>query len=704
MPSAALRRALYLIAIIGALYHLYLIVHPYTPLSYQYRIGILDLTQLQRATHVFFLLLIGYLTYQADHHQQPGIGIRWGLSLLLLVLSALPTYLATNYLVDAGAPLAAAFLLTIWFLSLFLPVLSPLSPSFAEVSRSLSVLLALATIAPYVYQVLFYEELIYRIITPEPWDVAMGWTMALLLFGLVLRFIGPEMPLLAVLFILYNIYGYLLPRPWYHPGFDVAFLSAKIYSETEAALFGLITNVSLKYVVYFTLLAGVLTVLGYGDAMAKAFFRLLGKSPYSVGRATVGMGIGMGMISGSGAADTAFIGATMRDIYKAAGYPTLVAAGIVSNAGTLAIITPPILGAVAFIIVEVINVPYAWVIVMSVLPALLYALSILLYNEYYVRGIGIRAVDVPVERGIDLKLLVPFVPALLILIFIFFGYTVRLAVGAAILASVLLALGVPEMRGNIRRLPEGLAEGMKMVAPIGVSITIANVIMSMVVISGLHQKFTIALLNLVGDSLPLAIIFATGFSLLLGLGVPPTATYVLSSLLTAPAIIKLATSSGIPEEAALLATHMFLFYMAMLADVTPPVGLSNFAAAAAFKENPLKIGVKAALVALPKYLYAPSMIWSYWGSAVLIMPVLLTSDLLWTATLVITRVISLAAGTWLIAIANAGYDGKGREIPSWGRVALGVAGVLLILPVELLNVLGLTAGVVLLLSRNRQKS
>ncbi|MEN2999866.1 MAG: TRAP transporter large permease subunit [Acidilobaceae archaeon] len=689
-------------AIAGALYHLYLIVHPYTPLSYQFRVGVLDLTQLQRATHVFFLLLVGYLMYPLDH-QPLGLDLRWAQSLFLLALTAIPTYLVTDYLVDSGAPFAAAFLLTVWFLSLLLPVISPLSPSLSEVSRNLSLLLALATIVPYAYQVLFYEELIYRIVTPEAWDVAMGWAMTLLLFGLVLRFIGPEMPLLASLFILYNIYGYLLPSPWYHPGFDVAFLSAKIYSETEAALFGLITNVSLKYVVYFTLLAGVLTALGYGETMAKAFFRLLGKSPYSVGRTTVGMGLGMGMISGSGAADTAFIGSTMRDIYKAAGYPMLVAAGIVSNAGTLAIITPPILGAAAFIIVEVVNIPYTWVIVMSVLPALLYALSILLYNDYYARGAGIRAVEVPVERRLDVGLLVPFLPALFILALIFLGYTVRLAVTAAMVLSVLLALAVPEMRRNVRRLPEGLAEGMRMVAPIGVSITIANVIMSMVVISGLHQKFSLALLNLVGNNLPLAILFATGFSLLLGMGVPPTATYVLSSLLTAPAIIKLATSAGIPQEAALLATHMFLFYMAMLADVTPPVGLSNFAAAAAFKENPLKIGVKAALVALPKYLYAPSMIWSYWGTAVLIVPVILTSSLPSAALLLVTRIASLVAGTWLIAIANAGYDGKGREIPLWGRVALALAGVLLILPVELFNVVGLAAGAALLISRNRQK-
>jgi len=143
----------------------------------------------------------------------------------------------------------------------------------------------------------------------------------------------------------------------------------------------------------------------------------------------------------------------------------------------------------------------------------------------------------------------------------------------------------------------------------------ANFIMAMVVILGLLHKFTLALLSLVQNNLIAAILFAWGFSLLLGMGVPPMATYVLSSLLTAPAIIGLATSAGIPQDTATLAVHMFLFSTWLCWQTRPPVALSAFAALAVFVLDPIKTGVKAAAVAIPKHLYVISFVYSFWGLA-----------------------------------------------------------------------------------------
>ncbi|MEM4428816.1 MAG: TRAP transporter large permease subunit [Acidilobaceae archaeon] len=696
-PKDITAKVFFIIALIATFYHIYLIIHPHTPISYYYRIGILDLTQLQRATHVFFILILGYLLlYIRGGEHSLSLGLRWLIALILAVLSLIPTYLAIEWLIDNEALIPALYVLLVWFTTLALPVLEPLSRIISSMSRYASLLTAILTTLPYTYLIINYEELIYRTVIPHPWDIAMGWTITLMLFGIVLRYIGPELPILTNIFILYNIYGYMLPRPWYHPGFDIDFLVAKIYSETEGALFGIITNVSLIYIAYFTILAGVLAALGYGDILARAFFTLLGRDPASPGRVSVGLGLGMGMISGSGAADTAFIGSTMRHIFKAAGYPDLTAAGIMANAGTLAIITPPILGAAAFVMVEILNIPYTWVIIMAIVPALLYVLSILLYNEYYVRGANIRPVDVQVTRRFNIRFLIPFVPVIIILSLIFQGYTVRLAVTIALIASIILALLDKELRPNIRNLPNGFVNGIRLLIPIGASITAANVIMAMVVVSGLHQKFTLALLSLLGGNLAYAIIFASVFSLILGLGVPPTATYVLSSVLTAPAIVKLAVASGIPETVALLATHMFLFYMAMLADITPPVGLSNFAIAAIYNLNPIRVGVKAALVAIPKYLYAPSIIWSYWGASILILPIALTASMQETILLVTTRLAAIIAGTWFISMANAGYYGRNKPLPLLGKILLYIFGTMLIIPSEKLNLASLILGLSLL--------
>ena len=697
--KSLIEKTLFLIALLGALYHLYLIVHPYTPLSYWYRIGVLDLTQLQRGTHVFFVLTVGFLLSYLRGWSVSYLGLRWALSVILALTTLIPVYLALDMFIDKGALLPALLLSLIYVLSILPPILNPLS-RLSHILRLSDLALAILALPPYLYLVSNYWALIDRAVLPLPLDVAMGWGMTLMLMGLVLRLIGPEMPLLVTAFILYDIYGYLLPRPWFHPGFDVEFLAGKLYAETEAALLGIVTGVSAKYVVYFTILAGVLGALGYGRSMGRTFLAFLGRSPASVGRASVGLGMGMGMVSGSGAADTAYVASTFKPLFKAAGYSDVVAAGIAANAGTLAYITPPILGSVAFLMIEILGIPYTWVIVMSIGPAILYAISILVYNEFYVRRAGIKPVPFEVKRGPEL--LIPFIPPALILTLIFLGYSVSLAVTVAVILAPFIALLDRDMRGNIRRVPEGLAEGLKLLAPVGASIVLANVIMSMVVLSGLHQKFTLALLELVGGNLVYAILFAFFFSLLLGMGVPPIATYTLSSLLTAPALVKLATAAGIPEGAALLATHMFLFYTAMLADITPPVGLSNFAAAAVYGLDPVRVGVRAALVAIPKYVYALSFIWSYWGTALLILPVLLTMPLAQGVILVASRFAAVIAGIFFLSIANVGFY-SGYHLGIAPRLLLALLSLLLFIPLEVLNLVGFIGCTVMLVLISRFK-
>ena len=671
-------KVLAVVAIIASLYHLYLIIHPYTPISYLYRIGILDLTQLQRATHVFLILIVGYLL---SYKTAPSMGrVRLAIAYIASFLTLIPTIQLALFL---RSPLYSSLTMAIWFISIFLPLIL----RRREKAKYLDLACLAASIPPYLYMVYEYENLIYRAITPLPADLYMGWSEVLLLMGLVLRLVGPEMPLLVTIFILYNIYAPVLPPPWSHPGFSIDYLVGKIYIESEAALFGLVTGVSLKYVVYFTILAGILGALGYGDAMARTFLSKMGRSPASVGRVTTLMGAGMGMISGSGAADTTFISSTMKPIFKAAGYDDLSAAGLAANAGTLAIVTPPILGSVAFIMAEILAIPYSSVVIMATIPALLYIFSIYIYNEYYSKKAGLKPVEVPGKGSFKVHV---FAPAFLILSLIFLGYSVSLSVTIAIFFSIALAALDRDLRPRIRDIWRGLEEGFTPMASIGASIAMANVIMSMVVISGLSQKFTLALLAIIQNSLVLAILFAWGFSLLLGMGVPPTATYVLSSLLTAPTIVGLATSIGIPEDAATLSTHMFLFYMAMLADITPPVALSAFAASAVFRLDPIKVGVKAALVAIPKYIYVISFVYSYWGASILIMPVLLHTPLQEAAILIISRVLAIFVGTWFLTLANVGYY-KGEIIMPL-RIALAIAGIMMIIPSEILNIAALLIG------------
>ncbi|NYR14831.1 TRAP transporter permease [Pyrobaculum arsenaticum] len=655
----------------ASIYHLYLFFHPYTPLSYVVRIPIFDLTQVERATHVWFIITAGYLhSYVFPPRPSPFAGY------ILAALALVPTLL----LLPQIGPIEAMYVLLAYIIAV--------GPLTTKYRKELDLVGAILAFLPYIYLVLNYEELIYRAVTPERWDLAMGWGFTLLLMGVVYRFVGGVLSIIALLFMWYDIFGYVFPPPWRIPGFGVDFLIGKIYIETEAALFGTVTGVSMSYIVYFSIFGALLASLKLGDKLARGVFVILGKSPKSVGRAAVTLGVIQGMVSGSGAADAAYVGNTLKNAFKKAGYDDLTAAGLVANVGTVALITPPILGAIAFIMAEVLAIPYTWVIIMSIPIAFLYIFSILLYNEYYVEKARLSSLEIKKERLAEwLKSggWAGLLPIVTILAILFAGYTITAAVVVATLVSIIAAFMV-KPRPTGKDLLEGLANGFKLLISVGSSIVVANFIMAMVVVSGLGTTFSIYLVN-ISQNLYIAMTFAAVFSLILGMGVPPTATYITASLLTAPAIVKLATASGMPEQAALLATHMFLFYYAMLADITPPVGLSNFAAASVFGVNPIDVGIKAARVALPKYIIAALFLTSYETTALLIMPTYLTAGLQYTITMFFTKLILTISAIWAFTIANVGLV-AGKNLSLLYRIVALLMGGFLIVPSLVLNITG----------------
>lgn len=658
----------------ASVYHLYLFFHPYTPLSYVVRIPVFDLTQVVRATHVWLIVTAGYLhSYVYPPRPSPFAGYIFAALALIPTLSLVPKI----------GLLPALIVILAYVISV-----GPLTPRY---DKRLDLVGAVLAFLPYIYLVVNYEDLIYRAVTPEVWDLAMGWTLTLLLMGVVYRFVGGVLSILGLVFMLYNMFGYLFPPPWRIAGFDVDYLVAKTYIETEAALFGTVTSVSVQYIVYFTIFGSVLTVLRYGDKLARGVFALLGRSPASVGRAAVALGIVLGMTSGSGAADAAYVGNALKGAFKKAGYDDITAAGLVANIGTVALITPPILGAVAFVMAEILAIPYVWIMVMSVPVLALYIASILMYNEYYVRKARLRELDIERE-SIKMWLrrggwagVVPIASVLTILLM---GYTVTAAVVVSTILAIILAFFL-KPRPSVGDVIKGLADGFKLLIAVGSSIVVANFIMAMVVVSGLGTTFSVVLVNL-SQSLYIALFFVAVFSLVLGMGVPPTATYITASLLTAPAIVKFAIAAGMPPQAALLATHMFLFYYAVLADITPPVGLSNFAAASVFGVNPIDVGIKAAKVALPKYIIAALFLTSYEATAILIMPTLLTAGIEYTIKVFFAKFALVLLAIWSFTIANVGWLG-GRELDIARRVVAILIGGLLIVPNWEVNMVGLVA-------------
>jgi TRAP transporter 4TM/12TM fusion protein len=675
-----IRMILYVVAIVGTLYHLYLVIHPYIPF-WHFRFSILDLTQVQRATHVFLICLLGYL-------------VSFGLPKKRSLIGSLPLALLTLVLVfeffklDLPVQLKA-MAVVIWACTM-LPTLVP------QIQKNSNIACAVLSFLPFIYLVVNYEKLIYRAIMPEPMDLVMALSEVLLVLGVIYRLSGPIMPIFVMVFFLYNLFGYVLPGFISNPGFDLDLLLGKMYCETEAGIFGTITGVSVKYLIYFTILGAIISKLGFGKIIANMALLFVGRSPASPGRTTSIMAVLMGMFSGSGAADTQFVATLTKSLYEKVGYDKLVAAGIIATVGSVAYITPPVMGSISFLMVELLSIPYTWIIVMALGPMLLYLSGIVAYNELYVRKRNLPRMEI--ETGHDFSYFrrysYVFVPILMIIILIYRGFSINVTATAAAVLFVIFAYADRSVRPPLEKLFDALEQGILSLLPIASAVIAANMIMSMMVMSGLASKFSLVLMTISGSSLLFATLFTAFFSLILGMGVPPVATYVLTSALTAPSIQKLAMMHGIPEEPALLATHMFLFYYAVLAEVTPPVALSAYAAASVMGTDPIKTGIFAARVAIPKYLIGIILILSFSGTGLLIIPVVETVPLGQALFLICVRLFLSFLAVFFLNVAVVGYFT--RNLSTVERIFLGASVSLLFYPSSATDAIGFLAVLVFL--------
>ncbi len=661
-----LKKIIFSILLTATLYHIYVVIHPFTPLS-NYHISIFNLTQVKRAIHVFFLLLAGYLIIfdKGVEYQKVTVG-----GIIFFVLSLVPLYAFYNLDLELQYKIYA----TVFWCVTILPLLFPKKLHFFHIIAAILIFL------PTLYMIINYNSLIYRAINPEPFDLVMAFGEVYLVLALSYRTSGSVLPILVLLFILYNVYGDIIPGTFSGPGFDIDMVLGKLYCETEAGLFGVITGVSLKYLVYFTTLGAVITELGFGKVISNIALAMVGKSPASPGRVSSILGVFMGLFSGSGAADTQFVATITKDLYYRAKYDRLIGAGIVATVGSIAYVTPPIMGTISFIMVEILSIPYTQIIVMAIGPMLLYLLGIWLYNDFYVQREKLKPIEVAkhVNKKYALKNSYVFIPIILIILFIYRGLAVNISVVLAIFSFIIIAYLAKELRPPVKKIFIGFAKGFESLIHIGVAVVCANIVMTIMVTSGLASKFSQFLTVVSHGNLLFALLFTAVFSLVLGMGVPPVATYVLTSALTAPAIQKLAISAGIPENAALLATHMFLFYYAVLAEVTPPVGLSVYAASSVFGTNPIETGIYSALVALPKYLIGLSFICSYFGTGTLIVPILENYHGFYAIGIIGLRFLLTVIAIVFLTAGSTGF--LKSNLSKIDRAIMSISGVLLFYP------------------------
>ena len=435
-----------------------------------------------------------------------------------------------------------------------------------------------------------------RAIDPDPLDFYVGVALIVLLLEAARRSAGWIMPVVSLVFIAYALLGKYLPAPWTHRGYSVERLVGHLYMTLEG-IFGTTVEVSSSLIILFTIFGAILQYSGAGKFFIDFSFAAMGGRRNAAGRAVILSSFLLGGPSGSGVATTVTIGTVAYPLLEKAGYEKNAAGGLLAAAGLGAIISPPVLGAAAFLIAEFLKISYLDVISMAAIPTILYYFSILTMVELDAAkygGGGQLLVPPGTLWRVTRQYWFHFGSLISIIVLMLLGFSPVLAVFWA----TLLAIAVSYLRPDTALLPaklvRALAEGTIGVLSIAATCATAGIIVGVTTLTGLAQRFADIIIGYAQGSLVLTALFSAAIVWVVGLAVPVTASYIMCAVIAAPALIKL----GVPDFAA----HMFIFYYAVLSEVSPPTALSPFAAAAITGGSPHRTTLQAWKYTMPAFL------------------------------------------------------------------------------------------------------
>ncbi|KAA1424609.1 TRAP transporter fused permease subunit [Mumia zhuanghuii] len=504
----------------------------------------------------------------------------------------------------------------------------------------------------------------------EPLDVAAGLVLLLLVLEATRRTTGWVLPIVCVAFLAYAYYGGFLPIDWVisHRGEDIDQIVNALYNEASG-FFGVPLDVAASYIVLFTIYGAVLDRMGAGRFFVEFSFSLFRKSGTAPGRTVATSGFLLGTVSGSGTATAVTLGSFAWPILKRAGYPREAAGGMLAASGIGAILSPPTLGAAAFIIAEYLGVSYLQVLGWALVPTLLYYLGIFLAVEIDARRFGARRVDVDVNSPWALlgRFGYHFVSLGVIIVFLALDvppfkavvYATAVAAFFGLLEAVLsrrrFAGGIEEDQATAETLPLGdsvrdyaarlyvaLATGIRAAVPVIAVCAAAGVITSTIAKTGLGQVLSDLLVDAADALAPnhatlvvLSALFSAVAIIVLGLAVPVTASFILSWIVIGPALISLGADG--PEVA------MFIFYYAVLSEVSPPTALAAVASAAITGGKVIATMWQACKYTLPAFLAPMAFIMTDNGAALLGRGPFV--DVVWTTLVVACAVAALAVAT-----------------------------------------------------------
>ncbi|MFZ1885618.1 MAG: TRAP transporter permease [Rhodoplanes sp.] len=494
-----------------------------------------------------------------------------------------------------------------------------------------------------VYHWAFYEDLVMRAGEVTDADRVVGIVAIGLLFYFVWRIMGPALVIVSGLFLAYCLFGQYLPPPFDTRGYPPDQVIEHMAFGTEG-IYGVPTYVSSTYIFLFILFGAFLERAGMIQLFTDVAMGLFGGARGGPAKVAVFSSALMGTISGSGVANVVSTGQFTIPLMKRFGYRAAFAGGVEATASMGGQIMPPVMGAVAFIMAETLDVPYVEIVKAAIIPAVLYYASAFLAVHLEAGRAGLSGLardQLPDPKAALSKKWHLILPLAVLVYLLFAGYTplfagsvglaltmlliiagaialglvhqtVRLVfwVGLGIIAGTTLWLGITLVlalvlvmaivslfvRGGLKTLlvcRQALADGARQALPVGLACATVGIVIGTMTLTGVGTIFGSYVVSIGQSSLILSLVLTMIVSLILGMGIPTIPNYIITSSLAAPALLQL----GVP----LIISHMFVFYFGIMADLTPPVALACFAAAPIARESPFKISIEAIKIALPGF-------------------------------------------------------------------------------------------------------
>ncbi len=504
------------------------------------------------------------------------------------------------------------------------------------------------------------STLVFRFgVTPTTLDVVVATVGILLVLEITRRTSGWTLPILAGVFILYSFAGPYLPGILNHNGYSFERFATYIYGLD--GVFGVTTDVSSKYIILFIIFGAFLQMSGVGQYFIDVAFRLAGwmrGGPAKVAVFSSGL---MGMINGTSAGNVVATGSLTIPLMKKTGYRARFAAATEATASAGGQLLPPIMGAGAFLMAEITGIPYSEVILAATIPAILYFVSVYFMVDFQALKEGLKGLPTKMlpDKMYLLKKAYLFIPIVLLIGLLISGYSVIFAGTVGIIVCFVLSLFSSETRMGFMNVLEAFELGMKNALQLIAIVACAGIIVGVIALTGVGQRFSTMLLTIADSNMLIALIFAMILSIILGMGMPTTAAYAVAASVVAPGLVRMGMEP--------ILAHMFVFYYAVISAITPPVALAAFAAAGITGTNPMKTAGEAFKIGMAAFIVPFMMFYSP--------ELLLLSDS--TLSIALATITALV-GVYFLSAAVQGWFFR-KLSPWYVRAVLLVIAVLLML-------------------------